>query len=75
MQISRWFFPLIIVLSAGSPAVLAHPGHGTTEPTSLTHVAEPVHLLPIVLAVLAISLIGVLSYRRFLKVREQQAPR
>lgn len=39
----------VAALVCGSPAaLLAHPGHGSTAPESLSHYAfEPVHLLPV----------------------------
>lgn len=52
--------------------VWAHPGHGTTDPTSPSHAAEPVHLLPVVLLAVAIALGGFSVVRRFQKVRERQ---
>jgi hypothetical protein len=71
MQITRWFFPMTVLLSAG-PA-WAHPGHGTTDPTSVAHAAEPIHLLPIICAAIAMSALSVLIYRQLRPAREQQS--
>lgn len=76
MQIFRWFFSTTFLLTAGAQSVLAHPGHGTTEPTTVAHLAEPVHMLPILLAVGATGLIGLLIFRqRRLSQQKQQADR
>ncbi|MCA9074324.1 MAG: hypothetical protein R3B91_14635 [Planctomycetaceae bacterium] len=45
--------------------LLAHPGHGTTDPQSVTHyVGEPVHALPLVLIVVAVAALSLLSFRQ-----------
>lgn len=75
MQNFLRFFLMNLLVLAGYRCALAHPGHGTTEPTSVAHVAEPVHLLPILFAVVAVSLISMLAYRQFRQVRERQAQR
>ena len=73
MQITRWFFPMSVLLSAGS--AWAHPGHGTTDPTSVAHAAEPIHLLPLICAAIAMSALSVLIYRQLRPAREQQHKR
>ena len=64
MPIIRWFFPLLL-LTSGAQSVLAHPGHGSTDPSEISHVAEPSHLLPVLVSLAAISMIGVISLRRY----------
>lgn len=54
---------LMLVLSGMVGTATAHPGHGTTDPHSVTHyVAEPVHAAPLLAlfaaAAVAISLLA-----------------
>jgi hypothetical protein len=51
-------------------ALLAHPGHGHTDPESWTHYfTEPVHVIPLALAVGAAVATGWLGRRWFARVR------
>jgi MYXO-CTERM domain-containing protein len=51
--------------------VLAHPGHGATEPASWLHYfTEPEHVIPLALALAAIVAIAVLR-RRATRQRDQ----
>ncbi len=50
---------LMLVLFCLPSAVLAHPGHGTTAPETVSHyVAEPVHVAPL-LAIVVIIVAGI----------------
>lgn len=61
------FVPLLfgITLASVLPTGLAwgHPGHGTTDPDSVAHVAEPVHAGPIVATVIAASVASVAGWK------------
>ena len=50
------------MLFLGSP-LLAHPGHGTTDPASPAHLAEPVHAGPILAGAAAIAVALTLAWR------------
>ncbi len=64
MQLKRlWSVLAAFLVAVVSPVAFGHPGHGTTEPTSPAHAAEPVHLLPLVLFVVATA-VGILAVRR-----------
>lgn len=53
----------ILVTLASAAQVLAHPGHGITEGSSLVHfLTEPVHVISFI-AVVAVGAIVVLWYR------------
>lgn len=50
-------------------ALFAHPGHGTTDPSSWRHyLTEPVHVITLVVAVVA-----VVALWRFALAREKRA--
>ena len=66
---SVWATLLVAVL--GSTAG-AHPGHGTTEPTSPAHAAEPVHLLPVLLLAGVVALGGFSVVRRYQQARARK---
>ena len=64
MQFKRlWSVLAAALVAVTSPVAFGHPGHGTTEPSSPAHAAEPVHLLPIVLGVVATA-VSVFAVRR-----------
>ena len=43
--------------------LLAHPGHGTTEPETISHYAlEPIHLLPVAVLIAATGIVWGLRY-------------
>jgi len=64
MQLKRlWSVLAASLVAVISPVAYGHPGHGTTEPSSPAHAAEPVHLLPIVLCVVATA-VSVYAVRR-----------
>lgn len=64
MQLKRlWSVLAAFLVAVISPLAFGHPGHGTTEPSSPAHAAEPVHLLPIVLGVVATA-VSVYAVRR-----------
>jgi len=55
VKLLRVAVPLCCLLTAAT--ALAHPGHGSAPPESVSHyVAEPVHVWP--LAIVAIAVIG-----------------
>lgn len=61
---------LATLLFLAIPGVtLAHPGHGSTEPSSITHfVLEPVHAVPlVVLGVLTVGMALFVRRRRVAK--------
>ena len=65
MQFKRlWSVLAAVLVAVTSPVAFGHPGHGTTEPSSPAHAAEPVHLLPIVLGVIAATTVSVFAVRR-----------
>ena len=67
-----WSVVATLLLTVLASPVWAHPGHGTTEPTSPAHAAEPVHLLPVVLLAVVLAL-GIFSVvRRFRQARERK---
>jgi hypothetical protein len=48
----------------------AHPGHGHTDPGSWTHyLTEPVHVIPLALAVGAVVAGGWISWKWLVRVR------
>ncbi len=56
----------LIGLLVPATLALAHPGHGTTDPASVVHhVAEPVHILPVV--VFAVVLCGIAAAMLWIK--------
>lgn len=64
MQFKRlWSVLAAFSMAVISPVAFGHPGHGTTEPSSPAHAAEPVHLLPIALCVVATA-VSVYAVRR-----------
>jgi uncharacterized membrane protein len=67
----RSVWATLLVATVGS-SVWAHPGHGTTEPTSSAHAAEPVHLLPALLLAGVVTLGGFSVVRRFQQARERK---
>ena len=66
---SIWATLFIAVIGS---SVWAHPGHGTTEPTSPVHAAEPVHLLPVILLAGVVALGGFSVVRQLQRVRERK---
>jgi len=73
MQLKRlWSILTALFVGVISPLCFSHPGHGTTEPTSPAHAAEPVHLLPVVLLSGVIALGGFSILRRFKQARERK---
>ena len=58
--------------TAMTSQAFAHPGHGTTEPTSPLHAAEPVHLLPALMLTAVVAIGGMLMVRRLQKSRERK---
>ena len=73
MQHKRFWsvFTMLLVAAVGSP-VWAHPGHGTIEPTSPAHAAEPVHLLPVLLLAGVVALGAFSVVRRYQQARERK---
>ena len=61
-----------LLVAAVSSSAWAHPGHGTTEPTSPAHAAEPVHLLPVLLLAGVVALGGFSLLQRLQRVRERK---
>ena len=60
----------------GTPA-LAHPGHGSTPPESVEHyVVEPVHSLPMGMAIGATFMAGIVLFRwlspRAIRARQER---
>jgi hypothetical protein len=54
-----------LAVCAADAVARAHPGHGTTDPSSVTHyVLEPVHATPLVVIVLAVVAISLMSAQR-----------
>ena len=50
---------LLTALLTSTSVTLAHPGHGTTDPAGVVHhVAEPVHVLPVVTALIVLTVIA-----------------
>lgn len=73
MQLTRlWSVLTVLFVAAISPLSFGHPGHGTTEPTSPAHAAEPVHLLPVLLLSGVVALGGFSILRRFQQARERK---
>lgn len=73
MQFKRfWSILTALLVTAISPLCLGHPGHGTTDPTSPAHAAEPVHLLPVILLSGVVALGGFSILRRFLRARQRK---
>ena len=62
----------MLLVAAVSSSAWAHPGHGTTEPTSPAHAAEPVHLLPVILLAGVVALGGFSVVRRLQRIRERK---
>ena len=54
-----------LTLASALPAAPAwgHPGHGTTDPDSIAHVAEPIHAGPIVATVIAGVVASVVGWK------------
>ena len=71
MQHKRLGFFSAACVALASP-LFAHPGHGTTEPTSPLHAAEPVHLLPVLILATVVACGGFLVVRRFKLARERK---
>ncbi len=63
-MLSRFLATIALFTSAlQTGTLLAHPGHGTTDPNTVTHYAiEPLHALPW-MAVLISGVILAVSYR------------
>jgi hypothetical protein len=60
----RTFLLPAATLNALCAAAFAHPGHGSTEPTSVSHfLLEPVHAVPLAVITLA-AVCGTLLLRR-----------
>ncbi|AMV17530.1 hypothetical protein VT03_06535 [Planctomyces sp. SH-PL14] len=59
-----------LLLAAAGP-LWAHPGHGTTDPGSVAHIAEPVHCGAIFAAVAAVAVAGIVVWS-FRKARSQR---
>ncbi|MEZ6148436.1 MAG: hypothetical protein R3B91_24000 [Planctomycetaceae bacterium] len=59
-------FALLSCALSAAP-VLAHPGHGTTDPQTVTHYAvEPVHVMPwLATVVVGVTLTLVIMHRLF----------
>ena len=55
-------------LFAAQPA-WSHPGHGTTDPDSIAHVAEPVHAGPIAGVVIAAAVASAVTWKLARKQR------
>lgn len=63
---------LLLVLSGGvfaAQSAWGHPGHGTTDPDSIAHVAEPVHAGPIVGLVVAAAVASAVTWKMARKRR------
>jgi hydrogenase/urease accessory protein HupE len=73
MQFKRLWsvLAMLCVAAAVSPA-FGHPGHGTTEPESALHAAEPVHLLPLTMLAAVIALGGFSVVRRLKQARDRK---
>jgi hypothetical protein len=58
---TKWIALVFLLLM---PALAsAHPGHGHTDPASVTHyVTEPVHVLPLALAVALIVVVAAAGF-------------
>jgi len=73
MQLKRlWSFFASSFLTAWAPLAFAHPGHGTTDPTSPAHAAEPIHLLPLVVISVGLVVGGHAVARRLKLAREKK---
>lgn len=66
------FVSLAFLSTAGASTVLAHPGHGTTDPTTVSHITEPVHVLPILLSTLMMGGLAVIGIRRLQQAKAQK---
>lgn len=56
MQIKRLLLAILLLLPS---IAFAHPGHGTTAPTSWSHyLTEPVHVVPLALAIVAVAIVA-----------------
>lgn len=50
----------MVVAATSAATVLAHPGHGVTDPETPAHyVLEPVHAIPVLLLVAACVMVGI----------------
>ena len=59
MRLGSRYLLFTLALFGSTQTVFAHPGHGTTDPHSVTHyVAEPVHFAPL-LALFAIAAVAI----------------
>lgn len=67
-----WSALAALVIATWAAPVWSHPGHGTTEPTSVAHAAEPVHLLPVVLLAVVLLAVVIALGSFFLVQRLQQ---
>jgi len=62
---------LTALAATGSSPVWAHPGHGTTDPATVSHfVFEPMHSVPLVLMLLATGAAWLIYRRRKSAARE-----
>jgi hypothetical protein len=62
---------LAALAAAGSGTAWAHPGHGTTDPATVSHfVLEPIHAAPLVLLLLATGAVWLISRRRKTSARK-----
>jgi hydrogenase/urease accessory protein HupE len=57
------FLTLALTTLAAAP-LWAHPGHGTTDPQSPAHLAEPVHLAPIAAVILGVAILAARKWSR-----------
>lgn len=76
MHTRQYVFSWSAIASALLPSALwAHPGHGTTDPQSAAHYAEPLHTGPILVAALcAVSAMVLLRRMRSAKLARQAHP-
>ena len=70
MQLQKfWSVLTTLSVSVMASQAFGHPGHGSTEPTSPLHAAEPVHLLPIVAIIVSAAFVSLCVVRRMVKAR------
>jgi hypothetical protein len=56
---------VMVVLPSLAATALAHPGHGTTDPHTVSHyIAEPLHVAPLLVFVAAAVGLSLLAARR-----------
>ena len=56
-------FGITLALAPLTGPAWGHPGHGTTDPDSIAHVAEPVHAGPVVATVIAACVASAVGWK------------